>query len=278
MTRRRLAGALGTAVLFAFFLLVLFPTDALVRRLLARATPPGFPAVAFEHATLRPSGLRLDGVTLRASSGAALLAADQVRLHPSLRGLLGDGSGRPLAIEVDLCRGRGEAVVTAEGPVTAVALDWHDIDLAACPRLHIAGGALEGRADGVARVRLAPLAPPEGTGTIELREALWQGGGRLAAFGALHAEAATVRWGLRDGRVVFDALELSGPEVSATGSGEVDLADPVPESALTLALAVTPAPEAPGRIRFLFGIGGDPTATRRFTVAGTLAAPRVQME
>jgi len=279
MTRGRVAGALGVLLLFALFLALRFPTDAVVRRLLARGVPPGWPVLVFEHAALRPNGIHLEAVTLRTQAGVALLTADRMRLRPSLRSLLGGGAGHPWTVVGDLCGGHGQAVITDDGPGAAVVVDWRDVDLAGCPRLRLAGGTLEaGHADGAARLRIAPPAPPEGTGTLALRQALWQGAGRLAALGALHADAASLRWRLGDGRLTIEGLDLRGPEVSAAGDGSVAMGNPPAASALDLTLSVTQAPGAPGRIRFLFGLDGNPTATRHLTITGTLGAPSVRME
>ena len=279
MTPRRLIGALGALLLFALFLALLLPTDALVRRLLARGTPPGWPVVAFERAALRPGGIRLEGVTLRTPAGATMLKAGRLQVRPALTSLLRGGSGRPWTIVAEVCGGHCETVVTDDGPATAVTLDCRDVDLAGCPRLRLLGGALEeGRAAGAARVRIAPPAPPEGAGTLALRHALWQGTGRLAVLGDVHADTLDLRWRLGGGRLTLETLALRGPEVSVSGEGGVDLADPLPASALDLALDVTQAPQAPGRIRFLFGLDGDPATPRRLTITGTLGAPAVQMQ
>jgi type II secretion system protein N len=245
------------AIVFTASLAALFPTDALVRRALSRAAESGWPAVVFERAAFRPGGLVLDGVTLRDPTGAPRLAARRIRLRPSLRGLLRDGSGRPWTIEAEVCDGRGVASVAGDGRATDVTLSWEDADLTVCPPLEIAGGALAGRARGSARLRLDPAAPPAGTGDVELRAAVWRGRGLLAR---LHASSASLRWRLSDGRLTLEAFDLRGPEVLATGSGEVRLAEPLPASDLDLELTLA------------WGAGGP---ARHVSVAGTVAAPKV---
>ena len=88
MSRTRLGAAAGAAALAALFLFLLFPVDAVVRAVLARAMPAGWPAIVFRRAALRPTGLVLDDVTLRGRDGAALAQAERVHLRPLRRQML----------------------------------------------------------------------------------------------------------------------------------------------------------------------------------------------
>ncbi|HYV57707.1 MAG TPA: type II secretion system protein GspN [Candidatus Nitrosopolaris sp.] len=276
MTR---AHALAGGVAVTFFtasLALLFPTEPIVRRLVARAAPPDWPVV-FRGAVLRPRGLWLTDVTFRRPDGSTVVHAESVHWSPSLIGLLRDGRGLPWHVTADVCGGTGEATVAADGPGVAVALTWHDTDLSACPPLAVAGGALAGRARGAARLVLAPRRPPAGSGRVDLERATWRGEGPLAAIGSLHAAAASVGWRLADGHLLVEALDLHGPEVSASGSGELRLTEPFEESDLTLRLALAPQADAPPLLRLLLatptGVG-----SRLVMVGGTLAHPQVQFQ
>ena len=280
MTRvHALAGGVAAAV-FTASLALLFPTELVARRLLARAAPPEWPVVIFRGAALRPRGLWLTDVTLRRPDGTTVVHADSVRWTPSLSGLLRDGRGLPWRIAAEVCGGTGEATVTTDGAAVAVALTWHDADLAACPPLAVAGGALAGRARGVARLELAPPAPPSGSGRVDLEGATWRGEGPLAAIGSLHAATASVGWRLREGRLMFEAPDLHGPEVSASGSGELRLTEPLGASDLVLRLALAPEAEAPPLLRLFLGVPATPSGTgsRLLTVAGTLAHPQLLLQ
>ena len=277
MSRRRLGAAAVVAALAAFFLFLLFPVDAVVRALLARATPAGWPAVVFRRAALRPTGLVLDDVTLRGRDGAALAQAERLHLRPSLRGLWRDGTGLPWHVEAVACGGDGVATVTGEGAPSALALTWHDVDLAACPPLALAAGALAGRATVTARIQFAPLG---GEGTVDVRAGEWRStAGPLLAVGTLHAERASLGWRLLGDRVALTSLELHGPEVSAEGEGTVRLAVPLEASGLELRLAIAAAPDAPDQVRALLGFlpapPGDAAGRRQLLVAGTVASPRL---
>jgi type II secretion system protein N len=256
MTARLLA-VLAALLAFGAALAFTFPTDLVVRRALARATPYGWPAVVFREARLRPAGLVLGDVTLRDPAGVALAHAASVRLRPSLWSLVAGGGGLPWHVEAHACGGTAEATLAADGAATALAVTWAEADLAACPPLAIAGGALAGRARGAARLRFPAAAPAEGGGDLEVVGATWRGTGFPAV---LHADTASVRWRLAAGRVTLDTLDLSGPEVSLSGRGEIRLAAPVAESPVALTLAVRP---------------GGAGAPRPLAVVGTLGRPQV---
>src|SRR5262249_51806076 len=142
--RTVLGGAPIAAALAALFLVILFPVDAIVRAVLARATPAGWPAIVFRRAALRPTGLPLEDVAPRRRHGSSLVEAARVLLRPSLRGLWRDGTGLPWHVEAVVCRGNGVATVTGDGAPAAVEATWQDVDLSGCPPLALAAGALAG--------------------------------------------------------------------------------------------------------------------------------------
>jgi type II secretion system protein N len=268
---------LVAAATFAASLALFFPTDLLARRLLAAAIRPGGPTLAFAEARLRPGGLLLADVTLRRADGTALVQAPRVRLRPSLAGLVRNGRGLPWRIEAEACGGTGDATVAATGPTASVTLVWRDADLAACPPLALAAtGLIAGRAHGRARLALTPGSPPEGDGRVALVAATWRGEGPAAMLGALHAATASLRWRLQDGRVLVEALDVAGPEISIAGTGELRLADPWAESDLDLRLALAPAAQAPQLLRLL--LGGPAAGRRELVLAGTLARPRAVLQ
>src|SRR5204862_532120 len=138
------AAALGlilvAGAIFAGVVALTFPTDALVHWALARALPPGGPRLDFDHATLRPWGMRLAPVTLRDAAGYRLAAADWLLAHPSLPGFLHDRRGRPWRATGAAYGGTFAALLGRE----ATDLEWHDLDLARMPTLKVGGERLEG--------------------------------------------------------------------------------------------------------------------------------------
>ena len=274
---RGLTLGLGLLALFVMALIVFFPTDALLRDVIARATPKGAPALVFRRALLRPWGVVLEEPALRRPDGSALLNLDWIRFRPSVHGLLRDRTGRPWHIAVGACRGTGEAIVGTDAGAVTVALAWRELDLADCPPLAVTGGALAGHAEGAANILLQNGSPPAGEGSIQLRDALW----RTAAFGldVLHADTAFLRWRLDGGRLTLGTIDLHGPELQASGTGAVDLAGSIARSAVDFRLAVLPGPQVPPPIRdFLDTLPAAPdsaTGARRLTVTGTANAPQL---
>jgi type II secretion system protein N len=269
---KRVALAAATAALFLVFLVLLFPTDAVVGRGLAALSWPG---LGVGHAALRPYGILLDDVTLRDAAGKLVLRADRVRLRPSAWSLVRGGNGLPWRIDGTVCEGAALATVAEDGTATEIAVTWDEGNLAACPPLAIAGGALEGSARGAARLRFAPDAAAQGDGRVELSGAVWHGAGPFAAVGALHAETASVRWWLHDEVVEIQDIALAGPELTASGAGEVRLAEPVTDSDVQLRMALTPAPGASGPIQFFLP---PSLGTRQLVVNGRLASPQVMLQ
>jgi type II secretion system protein N len=262
--------ALATAV-FAAALVATFPTDALVRRALARALPPGGPRVEFDHATLRPWGLRLAPLTLRDAAGYRLATADTVMAHPSLLGLLHDGTGRPWRASAVAYGGTVTALVDRAG----VDLEWHDLDLARVPGLALAGERPAGRADGAARLVLPPASAD---GTLGLRAATWPAAARILVGAETMPIDATLRWRLAGGRLELDDVAGHGAGVDVAGGGSVRLASPVGRSVLDLRLLLSPGVDTAPRLRGLIDAlpAGGRDDVRRLVLVGTLDGPRVE--
>jgi type II secretion system protein N len=272
----RLGRVALAAALFTAVLALTFPTDAVVRHVAARVTPPDGPRLEFAHASLRPWGLRLDGVSLRNPDGSIVAAAEWLVLRPSLRGLVRDRTGRPWQATGGVCGGSLEARLDGDGDGSALTLDWHDLGLSSCA-LVPAGGALEGRVEGTATLRLARGTPLAGQGNASVRSALLRTAGLGLSLGALHADPAVVRWQLVEGKITFSTIELHGPELQVNGSGTMRLKETFADSALNLRLVITPGPEAPppvlDALTHLPPASGMPGA-RLLLVVGTIAELR----
>jgi len=276
---RRLALVAGTLVaVFVAVLAVTFPTEQLLRALLARVTAPGSPTVSFERARLRPWGLRVDMLAAHAPDGTVLADAEWATVRPSLLGLLRDRTGRPWRAAAGTCGGRLDAVVDREAGTTIASLTWNAIDLARCRPVALLGETVAGVIGGTAVVRRAPGAS---AGEIALQGGMWKGAGRFVpAVETLHADPASIRWTLQGGRLELTAIAIDGPEVRATGGGTVRLASVPRDSTLALSLVVAPGPQASPSLRDLMA-RLPPTGegeTRRLEIEGTIGAPRLVRE
>ena len=241
-----------------------------MRRALARALPPGGPRLEFEHATLRPWGVRLAPVTLRDAQGYRLAAADWLVARPSLVGFLHDRAGRPWHATGTAYGGTFAALVGRE----ATAVEWHDLDLARMPTLKVGGERLGGITGGAATVKGAA-----GEGTVGVRGMTWPSAARFLVGGEAMPIDGTVWWTLAGGRLALDAITAHGAGVEAKGTGSVRLATTLGRSALDVQVTLTPGPDTPPGLRALIA-GLPPSAdggdARRVAIGGTIEAPRFE--
>jgi type II secretion system protein N len=271
--------ALLVLLVFAAGLALTFPTDTIVRALLARVIPSGAPALVFGGAALRPWGLRLDEVALRRPDGSAIVTADWITFRPSLRGLWRDGTGRPWTLAAGACGGTVDAVVGVEDTPAGepeAQLAWRDVALENCPPLAVTAGALTGLADGTATVQLVPGTPA--IGELRIRAAKWRLGGRVPSLDALHADPALLAWRFADGWLVLDRIDLHGPELEASGTGTLVIASAFGTSNLEAELAVLPGPSAPPLVRDLLKSlppAQSKPGARLLALTGTVGAPRL---
>lgn len=237
-----------TAALFVALLAFMFPTEALLRHGLEMVTPPGGPRLEFTHASLRPWGLRLDDVSVRNADGTIVAAAEWLRIRPSLWGVFHDRTGRPWHVTGGVCSGSFEAAVSGEGTASTVTLGWRDVDLADCALVPLGGGAVEGRADGTALVRVARDAPLSGEGDAKVRKVTLHTGDLGLPLDVLHTDPASVRWVLVEDKITLASITIEGPELTVNGTGTVRLKERFVDSLLNLRLIVTPGPDAPQRL------------------------------
>jgi len=259
----RLGRILVAGAIFAGVVALTFPTDALVRWALARALPPGGPRLDFDHATLRPWGVRLAPVTLRDAAGYRLA-------RPSLPGFLHDRAGRPWRATGVAYGGTFAALVGRE----ATDLEWHDLDLARMPTLKVGGERLAGTTDGAATLKGAA-----GEGTLGVRRMTWPSAARFLVGADAMPIDATVWWTLAGARLALDAITANGAGVEAKGTGSVRLASPLGRSALDVHLTLAPGPEtSPGLRRLIADLppSAEGADARRLAVTGTIEAPRFE--
>ena len=257
MSRLLTRVAVAVAVLAAA-LALLFPTDAVVQRLLARYTPAGLAPPAFEEAHLRPAGITLRRVTLARPAGPVIVTAERVDLRPSLLGWLTGNGGHPWSFDADICGGTAKGTVAVDGAATVSDVDFENADLGACPVLELGGAALAGHGRGNVHLRLEPVAPAHGSGQLELSDVAWRGQGVLAIF---RAHSASGSWRLEEKKLTLASLDVRFAASVIRGAGEVVLAEPLAGSDLRLALTMGPVD------------GSEPP--RPVLIGGTLGHPQV---
>jgi type II secretion system protein N len=266
----RLGRILVAGAIFAVVVALTFPTDALVRRALARALPPGGPRLEFDHASLRPWGVRLGPVTLRDAQGYRLVAADWLVARPSLLGFLHDRAGRPWRATGAAYGGTFAAQVGRE----ATDLEWHDLDLARMPTLKVGGERLGGTTGGAATLKGAAA-----EGTVGVRGMTWPGAARFLVGADAMPIDATVWWTFAGGRLALDSIAGHGAGVDVKGAGSVRLASPLGRSALDVHVTLAAGPDASPGLRQLIAnlpAAADGTDAHRLAVSGTIEAPHVE--
>jgi type II secretion system protein N len=264
----------------AVFLVVLaltFPTDRLVRRVVASIPFPPGRELTFERARLRPWGLTLDGAAYRRSDGSALVETEWVRLRPSWTSIGARGFGNPWRITARVFGGEIQANldVGARAGTQTFDLSWTDVELGPLLKAFEREDGLAGRATGRAALTLPKADAPSGQGELTLRGASWDPPIYALEGLQLHAQNATLHWTLGQRRFQLTRLDLHGDEVDMTSEGNVDIAPVIGQSPIDLHVTIAPLSGAPRRLRELLErLPRRPDGVYDFRLAGTLGAPR----
>ncbi len=217
----------------------------------------------------------LTDVTLPRANGPPIPAA-WLTIRPTLTALVrGDRRGRPWHVSLGVCGGVIAARVDAGDGTTVVVAEGHGLDLAACPPITAVAPGITGRAHGTARLQLRDGVRESGDGTLDLDDAVWA----LPVSGfqgldRLRAGEVKATWRLAGERLALEPLELSGPDLVASGRVSLGLDDRTVDARLTVqAGAEAPAPIR--RLLFLLPPAPDDRRARVLVVQGATDAPHV---
>lgn len=262
--------------LFVVFLMLLFPTTELVRGALTSILPAGT-TIAFTGATLRPWGLRVEGLSLQPPTSPRPVDIPWVRVSPSLLGFLTNGAGRPWHVGAGICLGTVEGSLEKDDKAQVLDASWTDIDVATC--LGLLGGPVKasGRTTGTVNARMLPSGPESGGGEIALRQAAWAPPLPQLEDVVLHADTALLRWTLAGPALTLSEVRASGPELVLAAQGTIRLdARNRGASAMRIHVTLTPGPEAPEELTEMLDRLPRRGGAYDFTLAGTIDAPRVE--
>jgi type II secretion system protein N len=290
MTRRaRLLAAAGYAALFlaVFYvsLVLAFPVDAL-RRMLAASVETRTPlTLAIGDLSVGwGAGVSARQVVLGWPSGGRtlpLFAADHVDLDVALWSMAFGRLDARFAGEAYGGRFDGRLAGPRDGPGETVLVTLDGLDLARHAGLASAARVvLAGRLSGEVRVTGAATARP--SGYIRLR--VDSGSVRelpmiATSLPEVGIERATASARLEGGRLEVEGIEVRGPEVTLTGSGQIGLRDPVVGSTLNVTLRLRPERRFPPTLRQLLGVfarNQDASGAFGFVLLGTLGGPEVR--
>jgi type II secretion system protein N len=274
--RTLLKGVVGVAVLFTVVLGLTFPTDDLVRWVLSRVPVPEGYIVTFQRAHLRPWGLVLDDAAYRHGDGRPVIELEWLRVRPSWTAFWRDRLGRPWHVSAGVFGGTVEGQIATDATAQLLDASWTDIDVADLLTALQREGTLTGRSTGRATLRLPISDPASGNGDLTLRSAAWQPPLEALEDVPIHADQATVRWALADGRVQLSNAEMRGEEVDVTAQGTLRLAQAIGASSIDVRMTIAPLPGIPVELRRLLdGLPRRSDGVHDFRVTGTIDAPQV---
>jgi len=283
--RRKLKIATAAMGLFLLLVVLLFPTEQILRSLSTAVTRPGGPTFIFRSARLRPWGLTIEGPTVQNPDGTEMVAIDWVRLRPSWLGFLHDGTGRPWRIGLAGCRGTADIDLAGEGAGRIFALEAKSIDLGSCDSLTRVLPGLAGIIEAIGHLSIPGKGDPTGEGTIQLRQVVLpiKNPGNLD-IEALHVDTGYARWDMGNRRLTVSKIDLHGPDVIVSGTGTATIAPQAAHSNLNIRLTVVPGPAASTMLRrFIEQLplvdddepNPDPDAPRLLIIRGTPERPQV---
>jgi type II secretion system protein N len=268
---------IGVAVL-AILLVLTFPTDGLVRSILAKIPVPAGRALTFEYARLRPWGLTVYGVAYRRLFGSALAEAQWIRLRPSWTSLLSAAHGNPWGVAVRVFDGDLDAHFDAGPGDNRIDVTWTDLDI---ERLVVAlerdrDIVVDGRFTGRVALKVTRADPPSGDGEITVRSGSWKLPFPPLTGVRLHADDGTLQWSLFQRRLEVTNLALHGNEVDMSVQGFIRIAPEVMRSPLSLHVTIAAMDDAPpALLQWLDELPQREDGVADFRLTGTIDAPRV---
>jgi len=272
-----------TTVLFVVFLLITFPHDILVRRLLSSVGTAGrdieFSSVNFAWW----KGYQIDGLRVgspAADGDAPVFEVSHFWIRPAVSQLV---RGNPYAVQVsaDLYGGSADGDVSMKNGVLGGTLQWRGLSLNRYPMLTalLEEGQLAGRFSGAVsfETRLANPSSGQAAGEISI-----DGAGVTAAKWAgftvpdVSLKQTRVKFKLSPGRLEVQELTASG-DISVQASGQINLKEPLPQSVLSLRATILQTATTPDALKAALALIPHAPGAKLdapVNIAGTLGSPR----
>jgi len=275
----RLGWTLYTIVCLCFFLLLTFPTEMLLQRIVISATRETLVRIQYDHGELTWwGGCRLYDVVVENSTGPAVRMT-HVTLQPSLLGLT-VGRPWPLTFTAHLYGGTLNGTVSSDADGQRIQFVVHEFALSLLPlpgAVTVDGvqGSLSG--EGEVEGNVASLSSLRGQVAFSLTNgALRQGkvsGFPLPPFSFVEGRLrATVKNGLLE----IPDFMLHADNTEARLQGTITLNTPLPQSGLNLQLTAKITENASSPLTILLSmLPASPSAPgeRRASINGSLASP-----
>lgn len=244
-----------TSVLFLVFLLVTFPHDLLIRRVLTTFNQ-GTVNIEFSSAGFAwTKGYELTGlrITPRNPPGQTpYIECSHFFVRPAI-GELMRGNPYALAISAELYGGVAQGEVNFKGGNLAGNLEWHDVSLGRYRTLTalLDDGQLAGRLSGQLgfEARGPNFSVGQATGEMSLDGASLSAA-KVNGFTVPDAKLSQTKMKFKVGSGRFEIQELSATgDLGIQGSGQIILRDPFLESTLNLRATFLPSPATPDAIK-----------------------------
>jgi type II secretion system protein N len=274
-----------TAVLFVLFLLLTFPHELLIRRVLS-GVGQGPVAIEFTGASFawfkgyEVSGMRIGSAS--ADGTPPYMECSHLWVRPALAALV-RGNPYDLLIRAELYGGTAQGELRMDNGAVNGNLQWKELNLGRYRILTALfdEGQLSGRVSGSANFEGhgAKLDADQGTGEIAIDGAALTAA-KVAGFQVpdIHLRQTKLKFALRSGRLEMPEFQATG-DVDVQGSGSLVLREPVQESTLNLRATIQQSLATPDAVKTLVGLiprapGSKPDSP--IIITGTLAHPHVR--
>jgi type II secretion system protein N len=274
-----------TAILFIVFLLLTFPHELLIRRMLSSAGQ-GPVAVEFTDASFAWfHGYEIRGMRIE-SAGAdgqtPYLECSHLWVRPALSALV-RGNPYDLLLYADLYGGTAQGELLMNGRSVNGSMQWNDLDLGRYRTLTALfdEGQLAGRVSGYFNFesRGAKLEAGQATGALTL-EGVALTGVKVSGFPVpdVHLRQTKLRFAVRGGRLEVQEFHATG-DADVEGSGNVTLREPLQDSVLNLRATIQQSLATPDAVKTLVGLiprapGAKPDSP--IMITGTLGRPHTR--
>lgn len=275
----RMGWTLYTVVSCLFFLLLTFPTDLLLRRIV-RGVTRGTPVhVQYARGELTWwGGCRLREVKVAYKTAPTVHIA-QLTMQPSLVGLL-VGRPWPLAFTASLFGGSVTGSITSDASglgvrVAAQRLDLRMLSLTGISKTGEMQGMLNG--EGEVRGNGADLFSWQGQVALTVTASALRAGSLSGVLvPSLSSVETQLRATVKNGQVDIADFTLLADNAEARVHGSMIMVTPLPMSTLNLQLAAKAPNNAAAPLKMLISLlptAPDATGMRRASISGSLAAP-----
>ena len=273
-----------TLTLFLGFLLFTFPHEQLVKRALKDSVNRGPVEVDFKSLNLGYDGYEIAGAYVAPATNerAPYLEFSRVWVRPSLAALV-RGNPYDFLISADLYGGEASGELNVAAGALTGTLKLHGVDISRYRTLTslLDEGQLTGKLSSqfAFETRASNFSAGQGNGEISIDGASITGAKvNGVPVPDIKLRQAHAKFQVRTGHVEIQELQTTG-DVTAQGSGQISLRDPVQDSVLNLRATIVTGLETPDTIKALVALiprapGSKPDAP--ITITGTLAAPRVR--